>query len=148
MAYQRIAKAPNGKVGENLEVKCYEFTGTITLTELYKKGQPLPKSYALTTLGEAGPLLWFIHTRQGDRRRGFAKKLLGYLQKFFPFMVTGLDSTHEGIKLIKKMGFEKQEKAYLWKNPKPPDLLNQEEKDGTRKESGQESNIGKENGTS
>ena len=71
-------------------------------------------------------LLWFIYCREAYRRRGYAEKLIRYLQIKFDTLITNYDTmTGAGTKLCMKCGFEI--KPSIFKNR--PNMLTWKRKD-------------------
>ena len=76
-------------------------------------------SYSVISIDEHGKtLLWFVHTKDNHRKKGYAVKMMKYLQERYFVISTGVDGSKAGNKLMKKMGFIKQGEALVWTHPK------------------------------
>jgi len=108
-----------GKLGKGQWLNFFDFSGRIICYQVFDKeiSEEIPMSYALITQGEPECVLWHIHTNGDHRRKGYAEKLIGELQKIFGTIKTQIN-TVAGDALCLKCGFEKSGTELIWKEKK------------------------------
>jgi GNAT superfamily N-acetyltransferase len=97
------------------------FAGWIQWIEYREPYQSEAKAYVLIT-GTPTPgiiILWFVYTIPQYRRKGYAKKLVKYLQSQASVIITGKGgSLREGNKLMRKCGFKSEGDSLVWRKEK------------------------------
>ena len=116
----------------------YEFTvlspdGEPAIVQLTKTSDALPAGWALITYDETKPercVLWMIHVRERERRKGYGRALIAYLMDSFDEIVTHYEVgivNAAGTKLCLACGFvmkpslfKKQASELVWRKPEEP----------------------------
>jgi len=104
-----------------IEIKPIDFTGTFTLVPVTQNKEEIGYAVVVTDADHKPPtyasaMLLFIMITPKKRKKGYATKVVKYLQARFNKLTTHhLDSSKDGRRLMESNGFKRKGDKLIWK---------------------------------